>query len=118
MEPPLRFLIQFAGLDAAGATLAAHELRSTLQDADPGISATIPPGDPAAMSSGFELLVTLLGTGSVVALAKGVGDWLRRAPNSSVIVTRPDGTKLEVRNVYDRQATDLAKAILAAGTKD
>jgi hypothetical protein len=55
-------------------------------------------------------LAVVLSAGAVVELARGIANWLARAPASRVTVIRPDG-RIIVENISARDAADLAEKL-------
>jgi hypothetical protein len=111
MDEPTRYTIRFDGLEAADAGRAAESLRRSLQEVDPAIQAKRVRADEEAMDFGASLLV-ILTTPGIVALAKGISNWLARTHSSRLTVIGPDGTTI-VENISAREASSLAEKLQA-----
>jgi hypothetical protein len=83
-------LVKFEGLDAAKANKAAVELRQRLlRIADPGTRIEIRKDDPNTQDLGATL-VLVLGTPAIIALVKGIRDFIAKTGDAVVIET-PNG---------------------------
>lgn len=115
MEQPSRYTIRFDEMEPADAGRAADSLRRSLQEVDPTIQAKRIRADDDAMDFGASLAV-ILATPAIVALAKGISNWLARTHTSKLTVIGPDG-KTIVENIGARDAADLANKLIAAHGK-
>jgi hypothetical protein len=115
MTESIVYNITFGHLGAADAGRAADSLRRTLQEIDPAITANVSRTDKEAMDFGASLTI-LLTAPSIVALAKGISDWLARTHDSKVTVKGLDGEVI-VENVSARDAISLAEKLQAARGK-
>lgn len=109
MDQPATYIVRFDKLNSADAGRAAESLRRSLQDVDPTIQARRVRSDPEAMDAGSALAV-VLSAGAVVELARGIANWLARAPSSRLTVIRPDG-RIIVENISARDAASLAEKL-------
>jgi hypothetical protein len=112
MEQSSRYTIRFDKMEPADAGRATESLRRSLQEVDPTIQAKPIRADDEAMDFGASLAV-ILATPAIVALAKGISNWLARTHTSKLTVIGPDG-KIIVENIGARDATDLANKLIAA----
>lgn len=87
MTDTTRLTVAFDGVSAARAGELARELQEALLDTAPGVKTELTRADPQAMDLGATL-VLLLGTPALVALAKGVADFIAR--EREVLIVRDD----------------------------
>ena len=83
--------LSFDNADLGEANRFAAELGELLRDADAPIAVREARADPNAMDFGATLVI-VLGTPAVIALAKGIADWLRMRPNARVTLKDKDGS--------------------------
>jgi hypothetical protein len=112
MDEPIRYTIRFDGLEPADAGRAAESLLRSLLEVDPTIQAKRARTDEEAMDFGASLAV-ILATPAIIALAKGISNWLARTPASKLTVIGPDG-KIIVENISAKSAADLAEKLQTA----
>jgi hypothetical protein len=115
MEQTSRYTIRFNEMEPADAGRAADSLQRSIQEADPTIQAKRTRVDDEAMDFGASLAV-ILATPAIVALAKGISNWLARTHTSRLTVIGPDG-KTIVENIGAREAVYLAEKLIAAHGK-
>ena len=105
--PSTQYVIKFESTSVAEAGDLAEDLREAILDAHPDVSAERRRDDSNTMDFGATLAV-LLGTPAVIAVAKGIQDWLERHQSAKLRIERPDGTVV-VENLTGQQAVDLVK---------
>ncbi len=104
------YVIKFTSVSVADANRYARELRDTLLDAAPDIQVERRRGDPRTQDFGATL-VLILGTSSVTAIAKAIGDWLKLRNSASLTVETPEGHML-VQNITSKDAAKLAELLM------
>jgi len=106
-----KYIIKFEGGDLAQANSYAAELRDALLEAaadkQADIDVSVSKGDATTMDFGATLII-ILGTPAVVAVAKGVADWLKKRNTASITIETSDG-KLVAKNISARDAAILAE---------
>ena len=104
------FVIRFEGIDLSQANSYAVELRDTLLDTvisgSSDVDISIRKDDPSTMDFGGTLLL-ILGTPAAIAIAKGLGDWLKRRDSASISIETSDG-KLVVKNISAKDAAKIS----------
>jgi hypothetical protein len=115
MEQSSRYIIRFDEMEPADAGRAADSLRRSIQEVDPTIEAKRIRTSDEAMDFGASLAV-IIATPAVLALAKGISNWLARTHTSKLTLIGPDGRTV-VENISSRDAADLAKKLLATHGK-
>jgi hypothetical protein len=109
MDQPIRYTVQFEGLDAADAARAAESLRRFLQEVDPTIQAKRVRTERETMDLG-SVLEVILAARAITELTKGISNWLSRTHSSKVTVIGPDG-KTIVENIGASEAAELAEKL-------
>ncbi len=104
------YLITFDNISPADANQYAEELRGFVLDAVPDADVQRKRSDPRTQDWGT-ILEIVLGSASVVALAKAVGNWLLRRQSASLTFKRPEGDVI-VRNVNNRTVVKLTELLL------
>jgi hypothetical protein len=104
---PATVKIRFENHTVADAARKAANLRSDLLALEGIDQATIEKDDPTTQDFGATL-VLVLGTEAVIAIAKGIADYLRR--NRGTIVIEADG-KVVATGLSGENATEIAKAL-------
>jgi hypothetical protein len=110
------FTISFEGTSVAQANADAQSLETQINRAAPEVETTVRRTDPNAQDFGASL-VLVLGTPAMIALAKGIADWLRlRATattklkvcdkNGNVILTVDAATSGDVRALVEGTLKD------------
>jgi hypothetical protein len=102
----LAFQIKFENVDVAEANRLVEDLRNYVLDAAPSVEAKRQRVDQTSMDCG-SLLLVMLSAPAVVAVAKGIGNFLQRYQSASLTIKGPHGSVV-VKNVTARQASDLA----------
>jgi hypothetical protein len=102
-------IVRFQGVSVAEAGRKAAALRDDLLNASPSIHAEIRKEDQTTQDFGATL-VLLLGAPAVVAVAKGIADYLRRKPGKLSI--EADG-----RVIFEGESADAARIVEAMGGK-
>ena len=90
-QQPHELTLAFEGASLAETNRFAAELAERLRDADSPIGVREARADALAQDFGATL-VLVLGTPAVLALAKGVADWLRMRPQAKLTLKGKDGT--------------------------
>lgn len=95
-------VIEFSEDNKRAAGNSAQGLKEALENAlsDSGEKASVKLEkiDPNAQDIGTILGIVLAGP-AVVAIAKGIADWMRRTGQGSITIVRPDGTRVEITNI-------------------
>lgn len=107
VESGQRLEIRIGGVSQAEAGAYADELRRYLLDQAPEIEVERVRTDPDALDFGAGLAV-ILATPAIVAVARGLQQWLARRTSSKVVV-QVDSKKLEVDGIRARDAAALAR---------
>lgn len=81
------FTIEFPDSSAADATRLAEDLARHVSTAIDGVKAEVAPGNPDAMDFGATVAI-VLGAPSIVYLAKGIADWIRRQGDPALVIKR------------------------------
>ncbi len=79
--------IEFPDSAAADATRLAEDLARHVSATIDGVRAEVAPGSPDAMDFGAAVAI-VLGAPSVVYLAKGIADWIRRQGDPALVIKR------------------------------
>ena len=110
MQTSRQFVIKFEDTSLAEANILAESLRSTILDSHSSVSVERRRDDQSAQDFGATL-VLLLGPPSVVAVAKGIEQWLKRYQSAKLRIERPDGTKTIIDNVTPNVIVELVKLL-------
>lgn len=94
-----------ATLDEAGRM--ALSLQSDVRDASKAVKATLEKEDPSTQDFG-SVLVLVLGTPAILAVASGIADWLRRERAS--ITIKADG-EVVAKGIRGEDAARIAEAM-------
>jgi hypothetical protein len=86
---PPTFKIRFQDLSVAEANVQAARLRQEILDISPDVRVEVEKEDPRTMDFG-STLVLVLGAPAIVAIAKGIANYLSRAHGR--IIIEKDGT--------------------------
>jgi hypothetical protein len=103
-----RLAIRFENLSLAEAGSKVARLRNDLLDASSEIEVDVEKEDPTTQDPGT-ILVLVLGTPAILAIAKGIADFLRRERAS--IVIESDG-KVVAKGIRGEDASRIAEVIL------
>lgn len=82
--------VSFDNVSVAEANRLASELRQALLDASPDIKVEQRRGDEHAQDFGATL-VLVFGTPAIIALSRGVADWLRKRTTASLTIKTREG---------------------------
>jgi hypothetical protein len=102
--------INFVGANAADASRLAEDLANYLKTFGNGVDAEVTGGSSDTMDLGATV-VLVLGTPAVIALARGVADWIRKQGDPDLVIKTKDGS-VEVKGGLDQEAKK--EIILAA----
>lgn len=102
-------IISFEDTSLAEANILAEDLRKTLITTHPDVSVKRVRKEQDTMDFG-SILAIILGTKAVIAVAEGLGAWLKQHQRASIRIERPDGT-IVAENITSRQALELAKLL-------
>ena len=108
------YVIKFESTSTAAANRYADELREAILDASSDVQVTLKKDDPSTMDFGGTLVI-LLGTPAVIAIAKGIGNWLKRRNTACITIEAPDG-RVIARNISSKNAARLAEMFISEGT--
>lgn len=108
-------VLSFDGVSVADANRFASELAEVLRDADEPIEVTQTRDDPDSQDFGATL-VLVLGSGAVVALAKGVAKFLVTKPEGSVTI-RHKGGEIIAKGLTSRDARAVIENKLETGRR-
>ncbi|WP_150784082.1 hypothetical protein [Pseudomonas fluorescens] len=100
--------VNFIGDELLGKNLLAESLMRFLEDEVAGVNPHIQRESGNTMDMGATLAI-ILGSASITAIAKGIGNWIRKNNEASIILTMGDRT-LDVKNV---RASDIQQIIYA-----
>ncbi len=103
----LEFMISFPEENVARGNVLAPDLREAVLDSHPDVEATVKRSDPGSMDFGTTLAVVLSGK-AIIAVAKGIQEWLKAHRRVTVKIERPDGT-IVAENLTGGQALDLVR---------
>lgn len=109
MELTRQFIIKFQDLSLAEANILAESLRDTILDSHPGVSVERRRDDQSSQDFGATL-VLLLGAPAVIAVAKGIEQWLKRHQSARLRFELPNGTIL-AENLTGNQVIELVKLL-------
>lgn len=101
------FVIHFEGLSAAKASEMAALLTESLRSASPGVQAAVKKANAEAMDMGATV-VLLLSTPAIVAIAKGIVNFIVRERPGKLSIETKDG-----RVVFSGDSSDAAKIAAA-----
>lgn len=104
------YLITFDDISSADADQYAEELRDLLLDAVPSAQVQRKRGDSGTQDWGA-ILEIVLGSASVVALTKAVGNWLQRRQSASLTFKRPEGDII-ASNINNKTVVKLTELLL------
>lgn len=108
-------VVRFQDETVADAARMIAELRDVVLDASPEIQAEVRKEDPIYQDFGTTL-VLVLGTPAIVALAKGISDYLRLRPAAKLELETPGGNVVFAGS--SDAAARIAEALSRKGTED
>ena len=79
--------IEFPESSAADATRLAEDLTRYVRTTIDDVKAEVAPGNPDEMDFGATVVI-VLGAPSIVYLAKGIADWIRRQGDPQLVIKR------------------------------
>jgi hypothetical protein len=103
-----KFVLEFEGLSRSEANMYAGELRDLLQQATREATVEQTQSGSNVQDFGASILIGILGTQAVVALANKIGDWMVRRRSASITIKTASG-EIVVQNVTSKDATTLAE---------
>jgi hypothetical protein len=108
------FIIHFENVSDADASFYTEELKEFLLDATSDIIVKRERTNNLNQDLGQALVVTLAASAPVIAtIAQVIIDWNRRRHDASVSITTKKGyQKIELRNVHQNNAVDLAREMV------
>jgi hypothetical protein len=106
-------IIRFPDGDVRQANANAQSLRDAIRDEAPHAQVEQRRDDQESQDFGATLAIVLAGP-AVVAIAKGIADWLRRHHGVTIEITTPD-KKVIAQNVTARNVVEIINA--AAGSR-
>lgn len=109
-------IIRFENATAADANLYARALYDELFDLDPSLSVARQRESPDTMDFG-STLVLVLGAPAVVAVARGLSNFLSRS-NSGTLTIETKDRKFVARNVESANVAEILRAALSVGAND
>jgi hypothetical protein len=111
MDPTdtLDLKIEFEGVESRVAGQYARQLADVVQETDPSVRATLGPSDPLHQELGT-ILGVVLGAKAVVALSKGIADWLKLRHQASITI-KCKGSEVVAKNITSADVDKLAKLI-------
>jgi hypothetical protein len=111
MDPTetLDLRIEFEDVESRVAGQYARQLADAVQGTDPSIRATLAPSDPLHQELGT-ILGIVLGAKAVVALTKGIADWLKLRQQASITI-KCKGNEVVAKNITSKDVDNLAKLI-------
>jgi len=101
------YVIGFKGVSARNANMNADSLKDALLNASEDVKVEQRREDEHALDFGATLVV-VLGTPSIIAVAKAIGDWLKLHHSVEIEIKTPDG-KYIAKNVTAQDAQRLAE---------
>lgn len=113
MTEYIEFHFQEAGAAAAGQL--ADDLADRLRELDDTGNVTVEKASPDAMELG-SIVVMVLGTASVAAVARGIGDWIRKRGDPALKIKRGKDEIVIQSGLSADQKFELAKLALEKST--
>ena len=104
------YIIKFNGISAAEANRYTSELRNMLLDSTADVTVERRREDPSTQDLGT-ILVLILGTSSVTAIAKALGDWLKLRNSVSLTIESAEG-KVIVTNLTGKESLQVIQRYL------
>jgi hypothetical protein len=115
LEPVMNaheFILSFDNVSVADATQFASELRNDLLTISEDIDVEQRRDRTDTQDFGATLAI-ILGTPAVLALAKGIADWLRKRPTAQLTIKKQNGQVTEViaAGITSEDAAKIAEAL-------
>lgn len=110
------FTIAFENVSPKDANILAASLTEWLASIDSSTTVRQISPSPDSMDMGTTILL-ILGSSSVVAIARGLGAWLARYKGSAITISTDQG-KIIARNITDKTALKLAEILSARPKKE
>lgn len=104
------YIIKFGGVSTAEANQFASELRNALLDATPDIRVDQKRNDNTTQDFG-SVLVLILGTSSVTAIARALGNWLQLRSSASLTIKSSE-RKIIATNITSKDAAKLIELLV------
>lgn len=104
------YIIKFNSISAAEANRYTSELRNMLLDSTADVTVERRREDPSTQDLGTTL-VLILGTSSVTAIAKALGDWLKLRNSVSLTIESAEG-KVIVTNLTGKESLQVIQRYL------
>ena len=102
------YVIRFEGVSLAEAGRLAARLRSDMLDVTPDVEATVEKADPSTQDPG-SILVLVLGTPAIIAVARGLASFIRRERAASIVI-ESDG-KVIAEGLRSEDAAKIAEVM-------
>lgn len=102
------FVVSFPGTSSAEANRYAAGLASAIRDADQNVKVEQQRDQPDTQDCGITLVIQILGTASVTAIASGVASWLARHSGAKIQINADGG--VIASDLDSRDAARIAEA--------
>jgi hypothetical protein len=89
------------------------ELQSEVESVSPGVAVSRLSDGRRTLDAGT-IIQIVLNAGALVAIAKGIADWLRMHQGAEIKIECRDGTKVEAKTVTSATALSVIEAALRA----
>jgi hypothetical protein len=116
MKERSTYIVRFDETALAQSNRYASELRRALLDAAPGLSVDQWRDDRCTQDFGG-ILVLALGTSSLTAIVRAIGNWLQRRSSATLTIETP-ARKIIATNITSRDAAKLSESLLAGSEEN